>query len=170
MSVKLSLEKYSRRNSGIKKHRQKRPRNESPEKAVEKEVIEWLSKNGFEASVVESKAVYSKSAGRYLRGQTESGFSDIVGTDRNGFAIFIELKAVGKRKTISHTQTDFLKARISRGAFCVCTDSVCHLSHIYNTWIDLKRSAEESARQLLLNDLPKTKHGEEIKVDHELPW
>lgn len=179
MSVKLALEKFSRRNSGIKKPRQKRDRAKSPEKQTEKEVMAWLEKNGFAVSVVESKAVYSKSAGRYLRGQTEAGFSDIVGVDGNAYAVFIELKAHGRRNTIRASQVEFLKTRISRGAFCVCTDSVDHVSSMYYAWLDMKNKSEDDARKFLLKDLPKAKFGESDDLftddlsrekDDEPPW
>jgi hypothetical protein len=166
MSVKLAVEKFCRKQIKKNKPRQVRQRNESPEKQTEKEVLNYCLMQGFDVSVVESKAVYSRSAGRYLRGQTEAGFSDIVGTDKNGFAVFIELKASGKLKTISQSQTEFLKRKIESNAFACCVDSSDMLDHIYNNWLNLKSSSSVEAKKYLMSILPKNNKAK----DNDFEW
>lgn len=167
MSAKLALDKFSRRHAGIKRQRQKNEKRQSPEKEVEKEVIEWCRKRGFDVSVVESKAVFSRSAQRYLRGQTEAGFSDIAGCDDCGRAVFIELKARGKKNTIRPAQVEFLLRKIRLGAFGVCVDSVDCLNDFYINWSILKKESEEKAKNYLLSVLPKSNQKE---YTDDIPW
>ena len=174
MSVKKALEKYSRKAMGVKREKKDKPKKVSgraPEKQVEQEILQWCKKRGFDVSVVESKAVYSRSAGRYLRGQTEAGFSDLVGVDANGRAVFIELKAVGKRKTLKPHQYDFLLRKIRLGAFACCTDSVHHINELYSIFNNLLNNCDntELAKQHLADDLPKNKLICEV-FDEPLPW
>lgn len=129
----------------------RRARNEKPEKLVEMACMEWLKENNFSCDVVESKAIFSRKANRYLRGNAPIGFSDIVGCDANGVAVFIELKAFGKRNNISDEQKAFLIKKIMRGAFACCTDSVDYLSKLYRVWYDHKLlgNSEQGKRWLL---------------------
>lgn len=154
MSAKSALENYSRRHLGIKKPRKK---NSKPEKEVEAKVVAWCKENGFEISVVESKAVFNRAAGRYIKGQTDAGFSDMAGItgDGSGCGAFIELKAQGKLKTISVAQYDFLLAKIQKGAFSCCIDSVELLAQIYYGWLTLKHQNPNDAKSYLISFLPK---------------
>lgn len=138
-------EKQSRVNSGPKR------KNGKPEKILEHEVTRWLKSKDIAFSVVESKAVYSKSAGRYLNGQTQEGFSDIVGLDKHGNFIAIELKAPGRRSTLRPAQRVFLNDRISRGGFCACIDSLKLLDETYTEWLKTK------SKEFLLKSLPPEK-------------
>ena len=137
--------------SGVKK---KKTKNEKPEKVTEAEVIQWLSDRKFNFNVVEAKAVYSVSAGRYLSGQTDPGFSDIVANDSSGRAFFIELKAKGKKSTLKSHQYIFLKEKIEMNCFaCVC-DSAEMLDKIYLKWGSfLARGEHEMAMDYLLEQL-----------------
>jgi hypothetical protein len=130
----------------------------TPEKMVEKDVMHWLSTNGFSCNVVESKAVYSAQSGRYLRGQTDAGFPDICGCSPNGLGVFIELKAKGRRSTLKDHQRAFLIDKINRGAFAVCVDSVDCLRDIS---LKFKHSDHEARKELLLNHLPVKKKAKE---------
>jgi|CXWL01.1.fsa_nt_gi hypothetical protein len=152
MSVKSALEKYSRKHSGIIKKRQVKSKNERPEKAVEKEVIQWCKIKGFSVSVVEAKAVYSQSAGMYLRGPVEAGFADIVGCTNNGTACFIELKAIGKRSTLSKLQYNFLMSKINLGSFAVCVDSASYLNTVFDIWSSIVNV--DARKQYLIDLLP----------------
>lgn len=111
--------KLMRENDPLKPNKR---RNKKPEKLVEKEVMQWLKCNQFYCHVVESKAVFSQKKGTYLRGQAAPGFPDIVGCAADGTAVFIELKAKGKRSTISSRQHNFLRRAIEHNAFAVVTD------------------------------------------------
>lgn len=174
MSARSALEKYSRRHAGIKKREPKEKKkvqkeNGTPEGAVQKEVLDWCKQRGFDISVVESKAVYSRSAGRYLRGQTEAGFSDLVGVSPNGRAVFIELKALGKRSTLKPHQYDFLLRKIKLFAFAVCVDSVRSLDDAFNTWSNLIHDNPDQARMFLEEHLPKSRRTKEM-LDDELKF
>lgn len=141
-----------------KPSKQRAPRtksNQRPEKEVEKEVVAWLKQNGFRCHVVESKGVYNAAAGRYLEGQTVSGFSDIVGACPDGRACFIELKAKGRRSTVSPNQKWFLRDKIEVGSFGCVTDSVEHLEEIYKRFSELiLRGGVDAAKLFLENDIP----------------
>ena len=170
MSAKLALDRYSRRQMR-KKPREKKQKNESPEKEVEKEVIEFLEKSGFDISIVESKAVFSQSAGRYLRGQTEAGFSDIAGVCPDGIGCFIELKAKGKKRTIRPAQVDFLTRKIRKNAFGCCVDSVSDIADIYNNWLNLRATSINDAQKYLLDILPKSSLQDRVDAAiDDLPW
>ena len=168
MSVKLALEKYSRRAAGVKRKRQSNQGNASPEKEVEKEVLEWARKADFDLSVVESKATYSLSAGRYLHGNAEAGFPDLVGNTpmcHGSIACFIELKAKGKINTIRPGQVEFLSRKIKRGCFAVCVDSAESLANHYRHWHNLLLESQVLAIDYLLSVLPKYKDD-----SNELLW
>jgi len=130
-------------------------RNRKPEKQVEKVVMSWLRQHGFSCHVVESKAIFSPSRGSYLRGQTVPGFSDIAGCCSSGYGCFIELKAPGKRSTVSDAQLAFLTEKIKRGAFAVVTDSTEHLELAYMAWFDLREDNIRLGCEFLMDDLPK---------------
>lgn len=129
-------------------------RNSKPEKILEKEILHFLRLNGFDVDVVESKAVFSQKLGRYLNSQTTVGMSDLIGNDKNGHACFIELKAKGRRSTLSQRQKLFLMKKIDSNAFACVVDSVEMLSQIYQDWKHYKASTDYEARQFLLNMLP----------------
>ena len=152
MSVKDALYAYSEKQ--LKKNKPKRRKNKKPEREVERQVMAWLNKNGFSCHVVESKAVYSPSAGRYVRGQAVSGFTDIVGCDKNGTAVFIELKAPGRKSTIKEHQRAFITEKIRHNCFALCTDSVNFLSSSYENWIKISHLNKQV---FLYSLLPKKK-------------
>lgn len=110
-------------------------KNKKPEKELEKIVMLWLKQNGFIVNVVESKAVYNPYAKRYLRGQTQAGFADIVGVTPSGHGCFIELKAPGRLSTLRDHQKAFLEARRACGAFAVAIDSIELLQKLYAAWL-----------------------------------
>jgi hypothetical protein len=89
---------------------------------------------GFSVHVVESKAVYSARAGRYLRGMTTTGMSDLVAASPKGQAVFIEAKAPGKRSSLRPAQRDFLLGKIECHAFAVCVDSLEQLQKAWAHW------------------------------------
>ena len=125
-----------------------------PEKEVEKSVMQWLSSQNIFAQVIESKAVFSQAAGRYLSGQASAGFPDLVGINCHGAFLAIELKAQGRRSTVKQHQLDFLLKIISMNGFACVTDSVLHLSSLYFSWVN---APLENRQTILLNDLPRKK-------------
>jgi hypothetical protein len=130
-------------------------KSKKPEKIVEAEVMSWLHQNGFSCNVVESKAVYSQKAGRYISGQTVAGMSDIVGVDPVGRACFIELKAKGKRNNLAMSQYVFLQAKIEKHAFGVVVDSADLLEKYYKSFCSFIKDADHNgARNYLREILP----------------
>lgn len=127
--------------------------NGKPEKEVERACMEWLRENGFSCHVVESKAVYSHKAGRYIRGQTDEGFADCVGVyGATGTAVFIEFKAPGRVSTLRPAQKHFLRTKINHNAFACVVDSVERLSKVWNEY--LFRRASLNHQEFLFSELP----------------
>ena len=127
-----------------------------PEKIVEAEVMTWLNLNGFSCDVIESKAVYSKGAGRYLAGMTVAGMTDIVGVDPIGRACFIELKAKGKRNNISIAQYVFMMGKIEKYAFALVVDSASSLEHYYKKFCEHIKSGDHNEARIFLRQIMPT--------------
>lgn len=155
MSAQDALNKYYAKQlrEFTKKPKKK---NQSPEADFKKEAMAWLNSKGFSVHSIESKAVWNPKANRYIRGQTDSGFSDLVGvTPTYGVACFIELKAPGRRSTLKEHQKHFLISKIDKMAFAICTDSIAHIDGIFMRWQDaFMRQDFMEAKKLLLQDLP----------------
>jgi len=128
-------------------------RNQQPEKEVVKDIMNWLGKNRFYCNVIEAKAVYSVSAGRYLSGQVSAGYSDISGNDCEGLACYIEAKAPGKRATLRSDQREFLESKVQSNCFAVCVDGVHGLADSYGKFKNLTNLKDR--RKFLTNLLPK---------------
>ncbi len=124
--------------------------------------VPWFRVNGFDVDVVESKAVYSHAAGRFLEGQAEAGFSDIVGvTSYFGVGVWCELKAPGKRSTLKPHQRDFLLSKINKYAFALCADSIHGpngIETVYKEWMRLRQTGMlMQSKTYLIGQLPKVK-------------
>ena len=157
-STKNAMDNYlkkqmSKANKSIGRTR----KNNSPEKDVETECLLWLRSSGFSMTVIESKSVYSAKANRYLTGMVASGFPDLIGCDKHGFLVAIELKAKGELSTLRFKQRIFLMDKINSNCFAVCVDRVTSLQVYYVEWIKLRRENEKLSREYLLSILPKTK-------------
>jgi hypothetical protein len=136
---KLLLKSVARQDPSYKSkptdNRSPQPKkHKKPEKLVEKDCLDWALKNQIFLHVVESKAVFSQGAGRYLSGQAQSGFPDIVGNNNDGQVLWIELKAIDRRCTLSPLQYIFLKTKIEQNCFAVVVDSADRLHEYYYTW------------------------------------
>lgn len=167
MSVKDALNNYYKKQMGTA-NRQKR-KNKKPEKEVEKKVLAWAAKHGFDLQVFESKAVYSASAGRYLHSQASESVSDLIGNNQE-IACYIELKAPGRRSTLKEHQLRFLQKKINQGCFACCVDSALMLEDTWSKWRSLKD--KEQAKKFLLNYLPKKKQKKDAPQadDTDLPF
>jgi hypothetical protein len=156
MSAADALRKYYQRTANRTSGAKPKRKNSKPEFELKKLVVKWLDEKSFSCDVVESKAVYCASAGRYLKGQAKAGFSDIVGvTPCRGVACYIELKAPGKLSTLKAHQRDFLIAKIEHMAFACVVDSVKSLSELYEKWCALFVTGNYiEAKKLLLKNLP----------------
>lgn len=144
---------YMARVGKIRRHRTKA--NGKPEFEFSKIARAWLSKKGFSIEKVESKAVYSESAGRFLSGQTVAGFSDLVGvTPYLGVSCYIELKAPGKRCTLKDHQREFLITKINHFAFAACVDSIDYLERVWSEWLKLRQESKLiESKTFLLKEL-----------------
>lgn len=137
---------YARANQP-KETKPRKKRNKSPEKSVQYQVKDWMDIKGWSMHVVESKATFNPTVGRYLTSNAVPGMSDLIGNTPQGIAAFVELKAPGKRSTIRPAQRKFIEEKIKTNAFAVIIDSVALLEEIYFYWSQLHSFAE---RQLYL--------------------
>lgn len=128
-------------------------KNKKPEKRVESEVLSMAHALGMSLDVIESKAVYSVRAKRYLRGSAPIGFCDLVGNDKNGFACYVELKDPKKKNNLSDDQREFLTRKIGFKSFACCTFSADHFQGLYNKWASFED--RNQAQTFLLEVLPK---------------
>lgn len=155
MSARDALEKYSRRHAaGLGRPTRQ---NSKPEFEVKKAAMAWLRTNGFSCQVVESKGVYSIEHGRYTSGQTKAGTSDLFGCGPGGIAVYIELKAPGRRSTLKEHQRQFLIEKIQAGAFAVCADSVECLANAWEEFSHRRKMEPQLAKAFLLRHLPPSK-------------
>ena len=145
--VKLALERHFEKASKPKSVRAKK--NSKPEAETERELLAYMRGLGWSVDKVEAKAVFSHKAGRYLRGQAAPGFSDLVGNMNDGRAVFVEVKAKGRRYTLREEQRAFLTEKIASNAFACVVDSVALLEEIISGF----RHAP-SPKAYLLNMLP----------------
>lgn len=129
--VRKAMEKYHQKQMPSTKPKRK---NERPEKEVEKAVLRHLRANGYFVEVVESKAVFSQSAGRFLQGQARAGFVDVVGCNPQGQFVALELKAQGRLSSLRPEQREFLVNAISRGGFGCAVDSVERLEMVLQSY------------------------------------
>jgi hypothetical protein len=141
-----------------------RQKNEKPEEAVVQALLKFFKEHPetFSVNRVESKAVYSSAAGRYMEGQAEEGFSDLIGCDSEGFALYIEVKAPGRRSSIRPSQEVFLLQKIKMRAFAAVVDSVELFQTLYSSWHLQGRS-----KAFLEQELPRSAKLAKIKADEQ---
>ncbi len=132
-------------------------KNKKPEKEVEKTVMGWLRWHGFSCDVIESKAVFSAKLGRYMHSQAVPGMADIIGNNKDGIGIYIELKAPGKISNVSEAQDKFIREKIETNCFACVVDSSTLLEKIYQAWVSIGDLAEK--RLFLIKLLERSKNG-----------
>lgn len=109
-----------------------------PEMQVQIEVVAYLNSVAIDFDIYESKANYSLARNSYTKNKSiVEGHPDIAGCDSEGRAIYIELKAKGKLKTLRPKQKLFLERKIRSKAFAVCVDSAQMLNDLYLTWLKI---------------------------------
>ena len=133
--------------------------NGKPEREVVLECRKWLKNHGFSVNIVESKAVFSRSSGEYVSGQTDPGFSDCVGVHESGVGVFIEFKAPGKLSTIRPAQHHFLTDKIKFNAFACVVDSVERLQEIFSTYRRIDFNDYQAKQKFLLSMIPNVRSG-----------
>lgn len=146
--IKLATEKYIQKQEPKSLSSRK---NKKPEQLVVNECMSWMKSQGFNMTIVESKAVYNVKAQRYLHSQAVRGMSDAVGNDAFGIGVFIEFKAKGRRSTIKEHQIDFLKHKIQTNCFAVVVDSVDLLKTYYQEWSMLRALAIHQGQKYLMD-------------------
>lgn len=127
-------------------------RNKAPERETETSVLKWCRSNGFSVHVVEA-SVYDRVTGSRGEAKAEAGFSDVVGNTALGLACYIELKAEGRRSTLSELQRRFLTSKIHQNCFAVVVDSEKRLAQYWKGFCSLKSPEQRVA--YLLDCLPK---------------
>lgn len=163
-SVKKALANYYKRQMGDHSRSPKK-KNKKPEKIVEKQVTDWCKKHDLDVSIVECKGVYNSATNTYLHGMTEPGYSDLSGNNKYGMAVYIELKAKGRRSTIRLRQMQFLVRKIKAGCFAVVVDSPEILEEQYYQWFDLVMAKRiDEAKSYLLSVLPKKRQRADDKL------
>lgn len=133
-------------------------KNNKPEQSVVKEVLKWAKSRGLDLHVVESKAVYSASAGRYLHSQTSESLPDLLG-NYQGLSVWIECKAKGRVSTLKEHQRAFLARKATQNCFACVTDSVKRLENYFDTFLTLL--PEDRPTYLLSHLKPKKPHSDE---------
>lgn len=149
--VKLAVDNWS-----IKQLKKDSPslltkkKNKTPEADFLKKLKKHIEETHcWNLDVIDSKGQFSEDAQRYVYGKTRSGYSDMSGNMLNGLAVYIEVKAPGKRSTVREDQRIFLIEKINTNAFAIVTDSIEHFESMLEKF---KRA--ENRKATLLKDLP----------------
>lgn len=151
--IKAAAEKFIVKNDPCRVKR----KNNSPEADLQKLVIKWMNENGFDVQSVDSKGEWSLSAGTYVA--TTRTLPDIIGNDYLGRAVYVELKAPGRRRFSKKQrhQYDYLMKKIRGNCFAICADSIDFILEAYTKWREVfeKGFGEPAAAQYyLLSILP----------------
>ena len=146
--IQTAIEKFSRKDDPSRPKR----KNASPERDLQQEVLRWMNNNGFHVHNINSSASYSLAAGRYIsQSHAAPGLPDIIGNDNKGHAVYIELKAKGKRSTLKPHQRQFLVNKIKTMCFAICADSIQMINDHYDQWL---WTLEDECESFLLSLLP----------------
>lgn len=114
--------------------RRKMSKNKKPEKLVEQKVLSMAHALGMSLDVIESKAVFSVRAKRYVRGSAPIGMSDLVGNDKKGRAVFVELKSQKSKNNLRPEQREFLLRKIRSNCFACTVHEADQFLSLYNEW------------------------------------
>jgi hypothetical protein len=96
----------------------------TPEKIVEKLVLEECRSLNIDIDVIDSKATFSEKTKTYKKSRSAPvGSPDLWGNTDQGIAVYIELKAQGKIKNLRPEQRLFLEKKVLQGCFACCVDS-----------------------------------------------
>ena len=124
-----------------------------PEKLFEQEVRAWAFGNGLWLEVYDSKAVFSERKGIYQAAKgLPVGTPDLMGLNKQGRAIHIELKAPGAACMPSLEQRNHLSRVIEYGGFGMVTNDLADLDATYKKWCSI--IDEVNKRAFLLSKLP----------------
>jgi hypothetical protein len=145
--IQNAVEKWSQRQLPMATYKKK---NKKPEADFMLELKKYLNETlNYSVDIVESKGVFNEEAGRYMHGKTRPGFPDICGNTQDGQAVWIEVKAPGKRSTLRPDQREFLIEKIASNSLALVVDSIEYL----NAALDGYRKAN-AKQAYLLKQLP----------------
>jgi hypothetical protein len=105
-------------------------KNKSPEAAVGRAVDAYLKSIGAYMRTIKSGGTMR--GGKWTTSAQGSGISDRIGVLPGGRAIVCELKAPGKKKTVTDNQINFLLHYAERGAVACVADCVQDLKIALN--------------------------------------
>lgn len=147
--------------------KQKRKHTHPERDITQPDILAWCRSRNWSIDVVESRAVFNEKSGGYHQQQAKSGFSDLVGNMIDGRAVFIELKAPGKRTNASAAQVQFLTQKINTNCFACVTDGSKHLAQLFARWLNAP-----DKKSVLLDDLPQKFNSSDGSNDptSELPF
>jgi len=163
----MSSQAYKLRIAGAMQryHERQEPRpanpqrkNSRPEKLTEQQVLQWAKLHSIHLHIVDSTA-YDFRLKKIGQQKATSGFSDLVGNTEDGLALYIELKALGKRHAVSEPQRRFLEKKINQNCFAAVVDSHEILNLIWHRFLDLK--SPELRRQFLLDQMPQKRKSQD---------
>ena len=140
----------------LKKDKGPQRRNKKPEKKVEEDCLKWGRHQGWSLDIIESRGERDQ----YGTIAVKAGFSDCVGNDYYGRAVYIEFKAPGRAvfSSVRPAQMAFLEKKIKSNAFAVVVDSAELLAQYYNIWCSTgMASGRDEARKYLEQILPKAR-------------
>jgi hypothetical protein len=145
-SVRNAINNHYKRNE-IKPARRK---NKTPEKDVVREVMEWAGRHEVDLTIVDSRAVFNPITGLYTSRCTSEVFPDLCG-NYHSLAVFIEVKARGRRSTASDQQKQFLARKILQGCYAVVADCP---EYIEETIAQFMAMSPFDRKDFLLAELP----------------
>lgn len=150
--ITQAIQKNAQRELKAQSKKESTRKRGKPEKTVEASCLLWIKAQGFDVDVVEASS-YDPILRKKGSSKTTAGFSDLVGNDTDGLALFIELKAKDRRSTLSQLQRIFLIKKIKLNCFAVVVDSHEKLAQYYSGFKALK--TKELRQAYLLDCLPK---------------
>lgn len=122
-----------------------------PEKQFEQKVKAWAASNGIWLEVYDSKAKFTEK-GIYKTQGLAKGTPDLLGLNKYGRYVAIELKAPGKPAIPSLEQRMFLRRVIEFGGFALVANDLEILNETYTRWLMV--TDEVNRRAFLLDKLP----------------
>lgn len=125
-----------------------------PEKLVEMDVLAYAFQQRWSLDVYDSEALFFGGKKRSNPG-LKAGTPDIIGADSQGIALFLELKDPKKDHVCRLAQFQFLTLKIESNAFAIVVSSSEQLDRFYKTWMSLRKTSLDEARNYLKSILPK---------------
>lgn len=129
-------------------------KNLRPEKdLVQMPCMIWMKQQGFSVEIYESKAVWDSKAQSYVTKGMKSGTPDCMGCTNQGYAVYIEFKAPGRRATLKPHQRHFLITKAQCGAFACVIDDLEYLKAVWVKWIAKRVDGHFNEAKAFLLDL-----------------